>query len=655
MVAIESLHELGQCDEAFARSARLVDVSSGQPRARALRLLSETKLSASEGLQRMRPPELRIADARAILISDDATLRDLTIATLVLGSLTNAEEARSSFARCVARAQWQDSECVALSESVVILARALNDMSYLSIGRDVITHKVGVATEDSRWAIAWIDALAAEREGDVARAWSMLCAAAPTKRARLAIIGEFGDRHGIEAAPSMLRSSLPEGAAIVSGTRAVMHDPQLAVDTFTALKGSGDARAIAFNGLRFATAHPSHFDAEKVLSLAADARRLAARNPSQDRSRDVELLAAIAGFLLSTSPPDPAQALLLLDDAIRLVPADQKLHEHAGYAALLAGDPQRAQEHADALSSEDARTVFLRVQIAIAQGDGKRAEFELARLHGDEHEFPRFAIGDVPSLRTLAAILQGHFEHVRLNRLPMEAVRIARMIPAEQHRALVLHCARSETNPVLVAHLAAEYLHRQTHGEIAAMAQSIATKLLEQRDQACTIAAYRAAVACGDNALSQRALETLRASASPRGLLALQREKAVALLVSDPAESYEIARKILEQFPDDPESMLIALTSAVALRNASANDAALLARLPKSPESHLVEARMALLAGRDADARRAARLGIELAARRAYVAFDTRASLHAMSEATAVDVREIEGKVAEARVARTGE
>ena len=656
MIAIESLHGLGRNDEALVRSARLVDVSNGRPQARALRLLSESKFNATESLQRVRSPELRIADARAILSSHDATLRDSTVATLVLGSAGFADEARLSFTQCVDRARWNEKEAIALSESAVLLARALNDMSYLAIARSAIAREGDVSSEDYRWALAWMDALAAERDGDLARAWSTLCAAAPAMRQRLAIIGQFGDLHDIAEAPAMLRSSLPEGAAIVGGTRAVMNDPQLALETLTALKKSGDLRTIAVVGLRLATAHPSHFDSAEILAVAADARRGASR----DAAGDVELLAAIAGFVLVTSPPDPTQALLLLDEAIRIAPADRKLREYAGYAALFAGDPQLASAHADSLGTKDPHGVVLRAAIAIAVGDGSRAEMELAQLKEGERDLPKFPGSDVASLRPLAAILRGDIERVHVDVLPLESVRVARMLSAEDHRALVLHCERQGADRVLIAHLAAEYLRRAMADEIAEIAQSTAMQLLDRSDIACVVAAYRAAVACGDAQLAERARVALSATASPRAIASLRREEAVAALVRDPTRSHAIATEILERFPDDAESALLVVASAVALGEVSARDAERLARLPKSPESYLIEARMALLTGREMEARRAARDGIELSARRAYVAFDTRDALRVISEmgasqAAVREGREADQRVVEARTTETSE
>jgi hypothetical protein len=77
-------------------------------------------------------------------------------------------------------------------------------------------------------------------------------------------------------------------------------------------------------------------------------------------------------------------------------------------------------------------------------------------------------------------------------------------------------------------------------------------------------------------------------------------------------------------------------------------------RAPRSPEVHLIEARMALLAGREFDARRAARDGIELAARRAYVAFETRDALRAIAEMSASNVRADDRRVAEPRINEAG-
>jgi hypothetical protein len=130
--------------------------------------------------------------------------------------------------------------------------------------------------------------------------------------------------------------------------------------------------------------------------------------------------------------------------------------------------------------------------------------------------------------------------------------------------------------------------------------------------------------------------------------------------VRDPTRSHAITTEILERFPDDAEAALLAAASAVALGEVSARDVERLARLPRSPESHLIEARMALLAGREMEARRAARDGIELSARRAYVAFDTRDALRVISEmgasqAAVREGREADQRVVEARSTETSE
>lgn len=622
-VAIEALARCGRSEEALARATRFVETTGGSAPALVLRLRCESLLLArhpgDDALARYRRSrEAIIRDARAILDAEDAEPCDRVVAAAILGANGGREEAMAVFTRSLETATVADDEAVALAEAAAMLARAFDDMTVLGPVRACIARASDPPSDDARWALAWIDALESEHRGEVARGYAVLRAAAGDRRDRLAIAGRFGDARGLAGASSVLRASLPEGASIVVGSNAARKDARLAVEGAEALRQSGDRRGAALARLRLATLHPGHFDANEVLAFAAEARRLA--------PHDVELLAAIAGFLLAASPPDPAQALVLLGDALRLAGEHPLLREHAARAALLAGDPQLAKEHAEALESGSPEHGLLRASIAIAEGDGGTAEAALA-VAGAETS------GQGASLQTCALLLGGDVEHIDLAALDRSIVRIARMVPRAHHRALVVRCASEARDPVLVSLLAAEFLHRAHDGEIESIARAAAVHALERGGEDAALAGFRAAVACGDDALAARARSMLAIDEGTRAAAALRREKALALLSRDPATARDIADELLRSDPEDGEAALIAVAGAIACGAVTPAEADRLERLPRSPEVALLVARLALHRGRPHEARRAAREGLELASRRAYVAFETRAALQAIAEA----------------------
>lgn len=660
-VAIESLVRLGRHDEAVGRAERLVEVTAARPQALAWRLFCESHVRGT------RSREAIIADARTILASPDVGLRAYACAAAALGAAGESAEAAATFAQAVEATAVAEGDCVALAECAVLLARAFNDMTLLRSVRGTIARDADVLSDDRRWALAWIDALDAEHRGDAVRALDLLRIAAGENRHRLAIAGQFGDSRGVEGSAAILRASLPEGAAIVAGTRAALEEPKLAVDAVGALGRHGAPRELTLARLRLAIAHPSAFDLDSVLVSAAEARR---KDPL-----DVELLAGVAGLLLATSPPDPAQALAVLGDAIRLAPSDELLRERAIEAALLAGEITLAREHAEALSMTSTaarwaptatRSMHL-AAIAIAEGDGHAALDELDTF--DEFEklkgLERVSAGDpsgihgertfereTRAMRAMALVLIGDVGRVEISELDARVVRVSRMIPRASHRALVVRCVESAADPALVAHLAAEFLHRTFDPEIASMALLAATRILEREgtDAAgAAIAAYRAAVACGDDALAEVARHAIQVDHKGGWETALRREDALARLTRDPAEARRIALELLAANQDDVEAALIAASAAIELGASTPADEDRMKRAPRSPEVHLIEARMALLAGRELDARRAARDGIELAARRAYVAFETRDALRVIAEMKATEARAPQEWVAEVR------
>ena len=660
-VAIESLVRLGRHDEAVGRAERLVEVTAARPQALAWRLFCESYVRGT------RSREAIIADARTILASPDVGLRAYACAAAALGAAGESAEAAATFAQAVEATAVAEGDCVALAECAVLLARAFNDMTLLRSVRGTIARDAAILSDDRRWALAWIDALDAEHRGDAVRALDLLRIAAGENRHRLAIAGQFGDSRGVEGSAAILRASLPEGAAIVAGTRAALEEPKLAVDAVGALGRHGAPRELTLARLRLAIAHPSAFDLDSVLVSAAEARR---KDPL-----DVELLAGVAGLLLATSPPDPAQALAVLGDAIRLAPSDELLRERAIEAALLAGEITLAREHAEALSMTSTaarwaptatRSMHL-AAIAIAEGDGHAALDELDAF--DEFEklkdFERVSAGDpsgihgertfereTRAMRAMALVLIGDVGRVEISELDARVVRVSRMIPRASHRALVVRCVESAADPALIAHLAAEFLHRTFDPEIASMARLAATRILEREgtDAAgAAIAAYRAAVACGDDALAEVARHAIQVDHKGGWETALRREDALARLTRDPAEARRIALELLAANQDDVEAALIAASAAIELGASTPADEDRMKRAPRSPEVHLIEARMALLAGREFDARRAARDGIELAARRAYVAFETRDALRVIAEMKATEARVPQERVAEVR------
>ena len=93
-----------------------------------------------------------------------------------------------------------------------------------------------------------------------------------------------------------------------------------------------------------------------------------------------------------------------------------------------------------------------------------------------------------------------------------------------------------------------------------------------------------------------------------------------------------IARELLAVDIGDHESALIAAASAIALQETTPADADRISRAPRTPESHLIEARMALLQGLRSDARRAARDGLALTKRRSFVSLETREALQAIAD-----------------------
>jgi tetratricopeptide (TPR) repeat protein len=645
-VAIESLVRLGRHDEALGRADRLVDATGARPAALAWRLFCESHLRGR------RSREAVVADARAVFAADDADIRSYACAAAALGAAGEPGEASVAFARAVEGAEIADSECIALAECAVVLARAFDDMSLVRAVHARIDRGGDAPSDERRWALAWMDALEAEHRGDAARAFDVLRAAAGESRQRLAIAGQFGDARGIDSAAALLRASLPEGASIVAGTQAALVDPTLAVAAAEALEPEGELRGTAVARLRLATAHPGSFDVDDVLATAAEARR---RFPL-----DVDLLAGIARFLLAISPPDPAQALAVLGDAIRLAPRDARLREHAVEAALLAGETTLAREHAEALpaspgasgaTSSTPRAPLL-AAISIAEGDGRGAlralaGFGRAAQGGEESAGARALDRAIAAMRAMALVLEGDVDDVAIGDLDAGIVRVSRMTPREVHRALVVRCAASGADPVLLAHLAAEYLHRVDDPEVAEIARRSALQALERTDgegvatvvaavdaavdASGAIAAFRAAVACGDDALAERARQAMQVDREALGAHALRREEALALLVRDPTRARRIALEILAADPDDHEAALVAAMAALRLGETTPADADRVARAPRSPEVHLVTARTAHRAGRDAEARRAARDGIELAARRAYVAFETCEALQAIA------------------------
>ena len=663
-VAIESLVRLGRHDEAVGRAERLVEVTAARPQALAWRLFCESYVRGT------RSREAIIADARTILASPDVGLRAYACAAAALGAAGESAEAAATFAQAVEATAVAEGDCVALAECAVLLARAFNDMTLLRSVRGTIARDAAVLSDDRRWALAWIEALDAEHRGDVARALDLLRVAAGENRHRLAIAGQFGDSRGVEGSAAILRASLPEGAAIVAGTRAALEEPKLAVDAVGALGRHGAPRELTLARLRLAIAHPSAFDLDSVLVSAAEARR---KDPL-----DVELLAGVAGLLLATSPPDPAQALAVLGDAIRLAPSDELLRERAIEAALLAGEITLAREHAEALSMTSTaarwaptatRSMHL-AAIAMAEGDGHAALDELDvfdDLKDFKHleGFERVSAGDpsgihgertfereTRAMRAMALVLIGDVGRVEISELDARVVRVSRMIPRASHRALVVRCVESAADPALIAHLAAEFLHRTFDPEIASMARLAATRILEREgtDAAgAAIAAYRAAVACGDDALAEVARHAIQVDHKGGWETALRREDALARLTRDPAEARRIALELLAANQDDVEAALIAASAAIELGASIPADEDRMKRAPRSPEVHLIEARMALLAGRELDARRAARDGIELAARRAYVAFETRDALRLIAEMKATEARAPQERVAEVR------
>jgi hypothetical protein len=358
-----------------------------------------------------------------------------------------------------------------------------------------------------------------------------------------------------------------------------------------------------------------------------------------------------------------------------LAPSDELLRERAIEAALLAGEITLAREHAEALSMTSTaarwaptatRSMHL-AAIAIAEGDGHAALDELETF--DEFEklkdFERVSAGDpsgihgertfereTRSMRAMALVLIGDVGRVEISELDARVVRVSRMIPRASHRALVVRCVESAADPALIAHLAAEFLHRTFDPEIASMARLAATRILEREgtDAAgAAIAAYRAAVACGDDALAEVARHAIQVDHKGGWETALRREDALARLTRDPAEARRIALELLAANQDDVEAALIAASAAIELGASIPADEDRMKRAPRSPEVHLIEARMALLAGRELDARRAARDGIELAARRAYVAFETRDALRVIAEMKATEARAPQERVAEVR------
>ncbi len=636
-VAIEALARLGRSDEALARATRLVEATGRGAPALVLRLRCESLLLArhpdDDSMARFRRSrEAIVGDARVILDAEHADPCDRVIAAAILGANGGREEAMAAFTRSLETATVAAEDTVALAEAAVMLARAFDDMTVLGSVRACIARASQPPSDDARWALAWIDALEAEHQGDAARGYALLQAAAGERRGRLAIAAQFGDARGLAGASSVLRASLPEGAAIVVGSNAVRTDARLAVEGAEALRHSGDRRGAALARLRLATLHPGHFDANEVLASAAEARRLA--------PQDVELLAAIAGFLLAASPPDPAQALVLLGDALRIAGEQPLLREHAARAALLAGDPQLAKEHADALGSGSRERGLLRASIAIAEGDGRAAEaalVEIAPVEGAVVEAAMVEAGakataQCASLRTCALLLAGGVDRIDLAALDRSIVRIARMVPRAQHRALVVRCSTEARDAVLVSLLAAEFLHRARDEEIESIARSAAASALEHGGDEAALAAFRAAAACGDDALAARARSMLAIDDGTRAAAALRREEALASLSRDPARARGIADDLLRLDPEDGEAALIGAAGALALGELLPAEAERLTRLPRSPEVALLEARLALHRERPHDARRAARDGLELASRRAYVAFETRAALQAIAE-----------------------
>lgn len=621
-VAIEALAQLGRSEEALVRATRFVEATDRSAPALVLRLRCESLLLArhpgSDALARFRRPRAELArDAQMILEAEHASPCDRVVAAAILGANGRREEAMAAFTRSLETATVAADEAVALAEASVMLARAFEDMTVLGPVRACIARAADGPSDDVRWALAWIDALEAEHQGLAARGYALLQIAAGDRRDRLAIAGQFGDARGLAGASSVLRSSLPEGASIVVGSNAARTDARLAVEGAEALRHSGDRRGAALARLRLATLHPGHFDANEVLASAAEARRRA--------PQDVELIAAIAGFLLAASPPDPAQALVLLGDALRIAGEHPMLRAHAARAALLAGDPQLAKEHADALGSGNPERGLLRASIAIAEGDGRAAEAALIEADAE-------TVGQVASLRSCALLLAGDVERIDLAALDRSIVRIARMVPRGEHRTLVVRCAAEAHDAVLVSLLAAEFLHRTHDEEIESIARSAAATALDHGGDDAALAAFRAAVACGDDALAARARSMLAIDDGTRAAASLRREEALASLTRNPARARDIADELIHTDPEDGEAALIGVAGALALGAVLPTDADRLARLPRSPEVALLEARVALHRERPHDARRAARDGLELASRRAYVAFETRAALQAIAE-----------------------
>ena len=628
-IAIEALARLGRVEEALVRSTRLAHVSGGRSSAVALRLWCESRVRASVAVgaseaRGLRTREAIISDARAILASPDADLRASMIAAATLGSAGYATEAADSYRRFAEGSVISAEDCVALAECAVVLARAFDDASFLRSARTSIARMGPETSADVRWALAWINALEAERAGDAARGFALLREAGESSHARLAIAGEFGDAREIEGALDVLRASLPEGALIAVRSSAALRDPQLALAALAALEPGADRRTVALAHLRIATAHPAHVAPNDVLARAADARRMF--------PLDAEIPAAIAGFLLTSSSPDPAQALLLLGDAIRLSPEDHVLRERAAHVALLAGEPQLSREYAESLPTMSRARRKLLAAIAVAQGDGRTASEELLDLDETSSDVD----SEIAALRALALILTGGSEKVDVRALDGRTVRAARMIPRADHRALVVRCAGDGVDPILVAHLAAEYLHRAADEEVALIARSAASHALNvsapANGSAGAIAAYRASVACGDTALEARARTALAVPSDGRASIGLRREEAIAWLARDPARARRIALELLAVDIGDHESALIAAASAIALQETTPADADRISRAPRTPESHLIEARMALLQGLRSDARRAARDGLALTKRRSFVSLETREALQAIAD-----------------------
>jgi len=148
------------------------------------------------------------------------------------------------------------------------------------------------------------------------------------------------------------------------------------------------------------------------------------------------------------------------------------------HVALLAKQPLLAREQAETLAASDRRRAVILAEIAIAEGDGRAAMKEIERLvptASEAHDASERAIDrGLAALRASALVLSGGAQEVDAHALDGGIVRVTRMIPRAEHRVLVVRCAAEGVDPVLVAHVAAEYLHRTFDEEIASISRSAA-------------------------------------------------------------------------------------------------------------------------------------------------------------------------------------